>query len=152
MQNNRVSNALLCFSLLFTGAQKPAFPSTIDFENQCPGGVQTAGPCSSLFANAGNAQSLNVLTAIGSVNFQGGVLLDSATNLPADETVIYGTAGNAADIGVFPGSGFTNPLTIAFPAPITNFYLDVLNGNTMNVDYHIADNNGNKKRRLSARA
>src|SRR4029077_5866787 len=119
MHINHASYALLFFSILFTGAQRPAFPSTIDFENQCPGGVKTAGPCSSLFANADNAQSLNVPTAIGGVTFQGGVLLDNATNLPADETVIYGTAGNAADIGVFPGSGFTNPLTITFPAPIT---------------------------------
>ncbi|HEV3197846.1 MAG TPA: putative Ig domain-containing protein, partial [Bryobacteraceae bacterium] len=141
--NNHLPNALLCFSLLCAGAQRPAFPSTIDFENQCPGGVQAAGPCSSLFSNAGNAQSLNIPTAIGTVNLLGGVLLDDATNLPVDETVIYGTAGNSANIGVFPGSGFTNPLTIRFPAPITNFFLDVLNGNTMNVDYRIADNQGN---------
>jgi hypothetical protein len=143
MRNNHIAYPLLWFSLLFPGAPKPAFPSTVDFESQCPGGVQTAGPCSSLFASAGNAQNLNIVTAIGTVTFHGGALLDHATNLPADETVIYGTAGNSASIGVFPGSGFANPLTISFPAPITNFFLDVLNGNTMSVDYHVADNHGN---------
>jgi hypothetical protein len=150
MRFNRVSYTLLCLSLLLTGAQRPAFPSTVDFENQCPGGVKTTGPCSSLFADVGNAQSLNILTAIGIVSFEGGALLDHATNLPADETVIYGTAGNSANIGVFPGSGFTNPLTIKFPAPITNFFLDVLNGNTMSVEYHVADNNGNSADSLLA--
>src|SRR5260370_20299548 len=76
--------------------------STVDFENQCPGGVQTAGPCSSLFVSAGNAQNLNIATAVGTVIFHGGALLDHPPKLPADETLVYGTAGNSANIGVFP--------------------------------------------------
>src|SRR5580692_8523878 len=62
MRNNPVSYAILWFGLLF-----PAFASTVDFENQCPG-----GPCASLFADTGS--------------FQGGALLDHATNLPAATT------------------------------------------------------------------
>jgi hypothetical protein len=71
------------------------------------------------------------------------VILTDATNLPADETSIYGTAGNAANIGVSVGTGFTNPLTVTFPVPINNFFLDVLNGNVEGVTYKVADNNGN---------
>ena len=41
------------------------------------------------------------------------------------------------------GSGFTNPLVVTFPVPITNFFLDVLNGNVIPVDYQLADNMGN---------
>jgi hypothetical protein len=115
----------------------------IDFESQCPSGVQPSGSCSTLFATVGNAQTLNIPTAIGTTTVTGGAVFDQITNLPADETALYGTAGNSANIGVFPGSGFTNPLTIIFPAAITNFYLDVLNGNTISVDYHMADNKGN---------
>lgn len=131
------------FGLLFGGLAGTSFGAIIDFESQCPSGVQASGPCSSLFATAGNAQTLNISTGIGTVKFQGGVLLDQATNLPADETAIFGTAGNAANIGVTTGTGFTNPLTITFPVPISNFFLDVLNGNTIGVNYRIADNNGN---------
>lgn len=97
----------------------------------------------STFAAAGNAQTLNIATTIGTVTFSGGVILTAATNLPADETSIYGTAGNAANIGVTVGSGFTNPLVVTFPVPITNFFLDVLNGNVIPVDYQLADNMGN---------
>jgi len=71
------------------------------------------------------------------------VILSNATFLPADQTSIYGTAGNSANIGVFPGSGFINPITVTFPAPITNFFLDVFNGNIINVNYRVADNSGN---------
>jgi hypothetical protein len=96
-----------------------------------------------VFSAAGNAQNLNISTGIGTVNFTGGVILDQVTNLPADETVIYGTAGNASNIGVVPnGTGFTNPLTITFPTTINNLFLDVLNGNTISVTYQLADNNG----------
>lgn len=97
----------------------------------------------STFAAAGNAQTLNIATTIGTVTISGGVILTAATNLPADETSIYGTAGNAANIGVTVGSGFTNPLVVTFPVPITNFFLDVLNGNIIPVDYQLADNMGN---------
>jgi hypothetical protein len=106
---------------------------TIDFES-------LVGP--STFGAAGNAQTLNIATVIGNVMVEGGVILTNTSNLPADETSIYGTAGNATNIGVTVGSGFTNPLTLTFAAPISNFFLDVLNGNVIDVNYHVADNAG----------
>lgn len=57
--------------------------AVIDFEN-------LTGP--SLFANAGNATTLNISTSIGTVIVSGGVILRTASNLPADQTSIYGTA------------------------------------------------------------
>src|SRR5712691_11364310 len=119
--------AALGIALLLPGAAGITLAARIDFENQCPSGQQPSGPCSTLFATVGNAQTLNIPTSIGTVRVQGGALFDNITNLPADETALYGTAGNASGIGVFPGSGFTNPLTLTFPAPVTNFFLDVLN-------------------------
>ncbi len=71
-------------------------------------------------------------------------MLDGATNLPADETAVYGTAGNAASLGITTiGTGFTNPMTITFPQSIQNFFVTVLNGNTIPVSYMVADNAGN---------
>jgi hypothetical protein len=125
---------VLGFGLLLIGAMsETAYGTTIDFET-------FTGP--STFAAAGNATTLSIATVIGSVSVAGGVILTNATNLPADETSIYGTAGNASNIGVTTGTGFLNPLTITFPVPVTNFFLDVLNGNIINVDYHLADNAG----------
>jgi hypothetical protein len=95
------------------------------------------------FAAAGNSQTLTIATGIGNVIIQGGVILTHATNLPADTTSIYGTAGNATSFGVTTGSGFTNPLIITFPTPVSNFFLDVLNGLSTTVNYHLADNFGN---------
>jgi hypothetical protein len=129
--------------ILLLGAAPMTFATTIDFEAQCPSGVQASGPCSQLFSTVGNAESLSISTPAGSVLIQGGALFDQITNLPADETALYGTAGNAANIGVHPASGFTNPLLLTFPSPITSFSLDILNGNIINVDYHLADNKGN---------
>jgi hypothetical protein len=120
------------FALCFLGVIARA--DTIDFETLS--GAST-------FAAAGNAQGISILTSIGNVNFSGGVILTNATNLPADETSIYGTAGNAGNIGVTTGTGFMNPITITFPQNITNFFLDVLNGNTETVTYEVADNLGN---------
>ena len=120
------------------------FGDAIDFENQCPSGPQAVGPCSSFFSTVGNATNLSISTSIGTVDFTGGAVFDDTSNLPANETVIYGTAGNASNIGVNPdGTGFTNPLTITFPTAIHNFFLDVLNGNTESVTYQLADNAGN---------
>jgi hypothetical protein len=132
MRNSR--SLVLCAVVLGTTFAQRAFSAVIDFES-------LAGPTT--FAAAGNAQTLNIATGIGNVNIQGGVILTNATNLPADETSIYGTAGNATNIGVTTGSGFLNPITITFPVPIANFFLDVLNGNVINVNYRVADNNGN---------
>jgi len=114
--------ATLHLSLLLAAAATATLADTIDFEDQCPSGQQLAGPCSALFSTVGNAKNLSIATTIGMVTIQGGALFDKIANLPSDETALYGTAGNAAGIGVFPGSGFTTPLTITFPHPIVGFF------------------------------
>ncbi len=104
----------------------------INFEAQCPGGVQGAGPCSTEFVLAGSEQNLSVSTSLGNVTFQGGVLLDDATNLPADESVVYGTQA---------GGPWAQTITITFPSAVTNFYFTVING-TQTESYTVADNAG----------
>lgn len=141
--NTRLAVTAVQVGFLLTCFAGPVFADDIDFESQCPSGVQASGPCATTFAAVGNAQNVTVSTSIGNVTFTGGAILDETTNLPADETAIYGTAGNAGNIGVSTGTGFTNPLTITFPVAITNFFLDVLNGNVQDVTYMLADNNGN---------
>ena len=68
----------------------------------------------------------------GVVQFDGGVILTKTTDLPVDQTTVYGTY-----------SGFnTNPITVTFPSAVNNFFLDVLNGNTVDVTYRLMDNTG----------
>ncbi len=140
--SKRVPKSLKLATLL-AAATAAAFADTINFENQCPSGQTASGPCSTLFSTVGNAQTLTIPTSIGSVTISGGALFDNIANLPVDETAVYGTAGNASGIGVFPGSGFANPLSITFPEAIASFSLDILNGNTASVTYQLADNLGN---------
>jgi len=136
-----IGKAAVLFAVLLAGAGTMR-AQTIDFQPLC-GGVQASGPCSRSFATAGNAAGVNVSTAIGIVTFQGGVLLDNAIDMPADEGTVYITAGNAAAIDVRTAAGFTNPITVTFPRPIDNFFLTVLNGNTLPVTFQVADNVGN---------
>lgn len=64
--------------------------------------------------------------------FSGGTILTAATNAPADESSIY-----------FSVSGVnSNPITIAFSKPVSNFFLQVLNGSAITESYTIADNAG----------
>ncbi len=128
--------AIFPLALLVGGGT--AFAQVIDFEAQCPNGAQPSGFCSTLFSTAGDAQTLNISSSIGTVTFQGGVLLNNAANVQADETAIYATAGNGASTG----TGFTNPITITFPRAIGNFFLTVLNGTIQSVTYRLADNVG----------
>lgn len=89
----------------------------------------------SVFASAGPAQTLNISTVDGNVKFQGGVILDNTASLPANQTALYGTA--------FFGTSLSTSLTITFANPIQNFFLDVYNGQTFNVNYTVSDNAGN---------
>lgn len=113
-------------SILVAGAALVAMGSAnadvITFEDQ-------NGP--SLFSQATPApQTLVYPHAI----FQGGVILTNASNLPADETTIYGTASFK--------SGLLNPITISFDHAVNNVFFDLLNGQNGNQNYVIADNNG----------
>ena len=119
----RLRRAMIGAFFLSIGVCQSARATTIDFEDQ-------TGP--SLFASAGAAQSV----VEGPATFTGGVILTNATNLPADETSVYGTAD-------FGDPSLVNPLTVNFSSPISNFFLDVINGNTVSVDYTVADNMGN---------
>jgi hypothetical protein len=135
MNQGRVGVGLAAFfGLLSAFGPHGASADVIDFE-------QYAGP--STFVEAGHAQTLNISTSVGIVKVSGGVILTKATSLPADESSIYGTAGNASNIGVATGSGYTNPIVITFPLPVSSFSLDILNGNTQPVTYQLADNHHN---------
>jgi hypothetical protein len=114
--------------LLYAGVSRGTL---IDFEDK-------TGP--SLFSLAGPAQTLVYNVGGVTVTFAGGVILTAATNLPADETSLYGTAS----ANLIPGASttLTNPLTVTFSKPIQNFFLDVYNGETSAETYTLADNAG----------
>ena len=134
----RVQSCILPLLTIFlAGGVQTALASVIDFET-------LTGPNN--FAAAGNAQTLNISTGIGTVTVSGGVVLTATTGLPVDQTSIYGTAGNATSIGVpTPGTGYSNVITVTFPQAIANFFLDVINGNTIPVTFQVADNNGHSQ-------
>jgi hypothetical protein len=105
----------------------------INFEAQCPNGVQGAGPCATEYQFAGPAQTLSVATSFGNVVFQGGVLTDDTTFETADESAVYGTTV---------GGGYSQAITITFPGPITNFFLTLINGEPYTEAYTVSDNAG----------
>ena len=102
----------------------PARASIVDFEDQVGNSVFGA-PAQTLTYNFGSL----------TVTFSGGVILTNTTNLPADETSVYGTASF--------GATYTNPLTITFSEPVNNFFVKILNGNNVAESYTIADDIGN---------
>ncbi len=110
--------------LAFFGGSQEASAVVIDFEG-------LVGP--SLFSAAGPAQHLSIATSIGNVQFDGGVILTQTANLPANQSSVYGTAD-------FGDPSLSNPLVVTFPSPITNFFLDVFNGETFAVRYRVSDN------------
>jgi len=114
--------ALLC---LVFGANASA--DIINLEDQ-------TGP--SLFALATPA-TLSYSTSSGPLTITGGTVLTGTTNLPADETSVYGTA--------FFGTGLSNTITMTFTSPINNFFFDLLNGQTYTESFTVADNLGNSQ-------
>lgn len=133
-----IQRSLLALALALAADQ--ALALVIDFDTQ-----GLSGP--SLFNSAPTgAQALSIDIGTYTVKFSGGRILTNATNMPVNHTSIYGTADFAS------GTGYTNPLTIQFfqigtntPQQITNFFLDVLNGNTVAVNYSLSDDIGNSK-------
>jgi hypothetical protein len=96
------------------------------------------------------SSTVSVNTVDGLVTFSGGAIVTNIVNLPADTSSLYETAN-------FAGATYQNPLTITFANPITNFFLDVYNGNPTDVEYTVADNAGHsstspKTRYISDRA
>jgi hypothetical protein len=116
------------FALLVSSQATHA--TTIDFES-------LTGPSTFAAVAAPGAQTITLSGA----TFSGGVILTNATNLPANETSIYGTADFANSNPQYT-TAVTNPLTVTFASPVQNFFLDVLNGNTVAVNYTVADNAG----------
>jgi hypothetical protein len=110
------------------GITHNAKAEVINFDDQ-----GLSGP-STFAAASPSPQHLDIATSIGTVQFDGGVILTNTTNLPANQTSLYGTADF--------GSNLSNPLTVTFPSNISNFFLDVYNGETFNVDYRVSDNAG----------
>ena len=72
MLNARITMTAVRVALLLTVFAGTAFADSIDFESQCPSGVQASGACSTTFVAVGNASSVNVSTSIGTVGVQGG--------------------------------------------------------------------------------
>lgn len=73
-------------------------------------------------------------TSAGTVTITGGTVLTAETNLPADETTVYGTASF--------GSGLLPTITLTFSSPITNFFVDLYNGQTSSDTFTASDNVG----------
>jgi hypothetical protein len=127
-------NLLIIFLAVLVGVigiTHNAKAEVINFDDQ-----GLSGP--SLFVNASpSPQHLDInVTGIGNVQFDGGVILTATAFLPANQTSLYGTTDLVA-------GGMLNPLTITFPSNITNFFLDVYNGLTTDIEYQVSDNMGN---------
>jgi hypothetical protein len=87
-------------------------------------------------ASGTSEQTVTESTVIGTVTFTGGAILTDETFLPADTTSVY------YDSTFLPGTtGQT--ITITFPQNISNFFLDVYNGETSPDTFTVADNLGN---------
>ena len=93
-----------------------------------------------LFALATPA-TLNYSTSSGPLSITGGAILTNTTNLPADETSVYGTA--SPNYGLNPA--YSNTITMTFTSPINNFFFDLLNGVTHDETFTVSDNLGNSQ-------
>jgi hypothetical protein len=128
---NKSIVVIICLAWIgIFGLGQEAMAFSIDFDSNA-----LSGP--SLFAAASpSPQHLYIaVSGFGNVQFDSGVILTNTANLPANTTSVYGTASF--------GSGLSNPLIVKFDTNIINFFLDVYNGLTTNIDYRVYDNLGN---------
>lgn len=122
----------LAASLVFVALGQQVKADIITFDAQ-----GLSGP--SNFADA-TPMTVDVVSPGGvGVHFTGGTILTNTSNLPADETSIYGTAGFATPQGV---GGYVNLITITFDTPIQNFIATLLNGSTITADFMATDSSG----------
>ena len=98
--------------------------------------LNVTGP--STYVAAGARRDLTATD--NSVMISGGTVLSQETFLPANSTTLYGTAFFGPTIPS--GNPYLPTVTLDFAAPITNFFLDVYNGQVFNVTYTVADNAG----------
>ncbi|MGA2262860.1 MAG: PEP-CTERM sorting domain-containing protein [Acidobacteriota bacterium] len=103
--------------------------TTIDFET-----LTGTNPSSFLDAYLSPGPGPQIIT-IGNATFAGGIILEDTVNLSADYTVVYGTSD-------YIDNTLQNPLTVSFASNITNFFLDVYNGELVPVTYKVSDNAG----------
>jgi hypothetical protein len=130
MKSKFFLQAFAC-ALALLGGTASARADLITFDGQVP-------PGPSLFADA-TAGPVSITTANATTTFSGGTILTNATNLPADETSLYGTAS-------FTGNpGYTNPMTITFSQGVTNFIADIYNGQTFTTGFLVQDNLGDSQ-------
>jgi hypothetical protein len=101
------------------GGATSATTTTIDFET-------LTGP-STFCAPAQPPLTMGVAT------FSGGVIMTAVTNLPANQTTVYGT---------FDCPGYSPTISIAFSTPVSNLSLQVMNGETSTVSYTVASDLG----------
>jgi hypothetical protein len=87
--------------------------------------------------SAASALTLTYSTGSGPLSITGGTILTNTTNLPADETSVYGTASF--------GNSLSNTITMTFTTPINNFFFDLLNGVNALETFTVADNLGNSQ-------
>ena len=120
---------VLFLAAVLLAASQSAHALLINFDDQ-----GLTGP--SVFSTAGPEDVLDITVGTVNAHFEGGVILENTTNLPANPTALYGTA-------FFGDSTLNNPLTITFDTPIINFFLDVYNGLTTDIEYMVSDNLGN---------
>ncbi len=122
-------NLFTCIAAATIALPMAAGAVTINFDDQGLTGPSTFGAASP------SPQTVVIATSAGNVTFEGGVILENTTNLPANQTALYGTASF--------GSGLSNPITITFENPITNFLISVVNGVPETLGYTVSDNAGN---------
>lgn len=124
--------AVAVLALAVTGA---AQATVINFDAQGLSGPGT-------YAAAGANRDLTIATADGNVTITGGTVLTQETFLPANSSSLYGTAFFASPLATNSSGGYRPTITLTFPTAVSSFYLDVYNGQTFNVTYTVADNNG----------
>ncbi|MBN9671307.1 VPLPA-CTERM sorting domain-containing protein [Roseibium aggregatum] len=124
---------VLTFSAIMVAYSSQSLAVTINFDDQGFTGPTT-------FAAA---SLISPTITIGSVDvtLDGGTFLSGATNLPGNDTVTYGAADFPSGGAVLTGA--QNPITVSFSENITNFFLDVFNGMTVEASYEVSDNAGN---------
>lgn len=118
--NSKLKKVSLVTALTLLGASWPALATVINFEDL------TAGP--SLFG--GPPQTI----VSQGTTLTGGVILTHTSNLPANQTSVYGSA----DVK----TGLSNPVMFSNPNGFNNFFFDLINGNTTPTSFLISDNAG----------
>jgi hypothetical protein len=75
---------------------------------------------------------------IGIATISGGAVLGTTSNLPVDQSAVYGTASPYC-------FGCLNTIMIDFIQPVSNFSLFLINGNTTTVTYTAVDDQGGQQ-------